>query len=372
MVSARFSLPALATLVALVALVALALPRTARADDTAQPAVAVARPVRFHHAPIGAADEGRALVLDAGLDDPHLASALILVHRGVDGVVHETPFQRAASGYRAVIPAARVRGALAYAVEVTTLDGTRVAAFASRDAMHPVQLLADRTEEREAALLARASGRRSVVSVSTELADFGSTDTARGSVRDAFWKIEGRYVYRPLRTVAELGIRGGVLRGAAPQTDEVSGALTEREVGLNYGAPGVRLRLHELWHLELEGMASISDEGFSTGGGTTLLVGDPYGSKLVVGAAFVGLSDASYFGSRFFSRVDLAAHERVTVSPVVEVTDMPHAERFGVRLLADVAVVLGGGFSANLSGGYQARRAASGGPALGAGAQLAF
>lgn len=332
-------------------------------------AVAHAAP-RFHHAPVGAAAEGQPLVIEAGLDDPHLAKGVTLVYRA-GGKVHEVPFRRATAGWSAVIPAEHATEGLAYAVEVTTVDDEQVAAFATRDAMHPVQLLPDERAEREEVLLRRVGGRRSVATVGSELADFGST----GGISDRYWRVEGRYTYRSLTTVSEFWIRGGVMRGTTPATSvdaEGDGRLVESERGLNYGAPGMRLRLHDLWHLELEGMASISDEGFSTGGGFDLLIGDPYGSKVVLGAAFIGLSETTYFGSSFTSRVDLAVHERITVSPVIEITDMPNAEQFGVRLLADVGVDFGGGFGANVVGGYQARVAAGGGPSIGGSASLAF
>lgn len=325
--------------------------------------------VRFHHAPVAAAQEGAELVIEAGLDDPHLARAVTLIYRTADGALHEVPFRRSEDGYRSAIPAEHVHGKLAYAVEVVTTGGEVAPVFASRADFHPVQLLPDAAAERQALLLARLGGRRSVATVSSEYASFGS----QGDVTDAFWRVEGRYTYRPLTTIAEFWIRGGVMRGTTPSTDEgAAGAPVESERGLNYGAPGVRFRLADAWHIELEGMASISDEGFSTGGGFDLLIGDPYGSKLVLGAAFIGLGEATYFGSTFSSRVDIAAHERVTLSPIIEITDMPNAEQFGVRLLADIGVDFGGGFSADLQGGYQARVAASGGPSIGGSASYAF
>lgn len=347
-------------------------PAAAPADAAATPSAAASTPpsprVRFHHAPVAAAQEGAELVIEAGLDDPHLARAVTLIYRSADGALHEVPFRRSEEGYRSAIPAEHVQGKLAYAVEVVTTDGQVTPVFASRTDMQPVQLLPDAAGERQALLLARLGGRRSVATVGSEYASFGSQD----DIVDAFWRVEGRYTYRPLTTVAEFWIRGGVMRGTTPATDEDAGDLVESERGLNYGAPGVRFRLADAWHIELEGMASISDEGFSTGGGFDLLIGDPYGSKLVLGAAFVGLGEATYFGSSFTSRVDIAAHERVTLSPIIEITDMPNAEQFGVRLLADIGVDFGGGFSADLQGGYQARVAASGGPSIGGSASLAF
>jgi hypothetical protein len=346
-------------------------PAPAPAKPAAKPeSVAAARAV-VHHAPISTAMASEDFVVDVLLDEPHLAKGITLVHRAEKAPPVETPFARSADGYRAVIPGSKVTGAFAYAIELELIDGRRVAVFASREDPHPVQILPDATDERERALLAKLGGRRSRASVSSEYADFGSTTTATGERSDRYWGVEGRYTYRPLRTVAEFGFRGGVVRGTSDGTvDPRTGE--QPAVGINYGASSVRFRLTDLWHIELEGLASISDEGFSTGGGSNVLIGDPYGSKLVLGASFVGLSEDTYFGSKFFSRVDLAAHERVTVSPIIEITDMPNADRFGVRLLAAVDVEIGGGFSAQLHGGYQARRAASGGPGIGGGVSLDF
>ena len=63
---------------------------------------------------------------------------------------------------------------------------------------------------------------------------------------------------------------------------------------------------------------------------------------------------------------------KITVAPSIEVTDMPHAGDFGVRLLADGGFVLGKGFTLWLRGGYQARISRSGGPAAGATLQFGF
>lgn len=340
-------------------------------EPTKRPAPANAVRAVVHHAPISTAQASDDLVVDVVLDEPHLAKGITLVYRIGKGPLVEAPFARATSGYRVVIDGAKVRDGLGYAIELELLDGRRVAVFASRDELHPVQVLADGMDEHERVLLSRLGGRRSSASASGEYVDFGSTTVGGRQRNDRYWGVEGRYTYRPLRTIAEFGFRGGVMRGTS--SGIVNAATGEQpEVGLNYGASNVRFRFADLWHMEIEGLASISDEGFSTGGGAKLLVGNPYGSKLVLGASFVGLSEETYFGSKFFSRVDLAAHERVTVSPIIEITDMPNADRYGVRLLAEVGVAIGGGFSAHVNGGYQARVAASGGPGIGGGVTLEF
>ena len=63
---------------------------------------------------------------------------------------------------------------------------------------------------------------------------------------------------------------------------------------------------------------------------------------------------------------------RLILGPIVEVTNMPHADRAGVRLLGEVRYELGAGFRLDLHGGYQARAFNGGGPTLGGGLAYAF
>ncbi len=103
------------------------------------------------------------------------------------------------------------------------------------------------------------------------------------------------------------------------------------------------------------------------GGGGALEIGDPYGAKLVL-----GFESVQTFGSRIYSRLDLVAGERLRFSPIIEVTDMPHANKFGVRLLGEIGYDLGDGFSVGVRGGYQARKSTSGGPSFGGTLAYAF
>src|SRR5262249_40519168 len=139
------------------------------------------------------------------------------------------------------------------------------------------------------------------------------------------------------------------------------------DVGLNYGAPRIRLRLTDWFHAEGELLISVTEVGFSSGAGGALLLGDPYGSKLVIGGEGVQV-----FGARGYTRLDIVAGSRLRVSPMIEVTNMPHADRAGVRLLGEVGIELGRGFHADLRAGYQARSFADGGPTIGGGLAYAF
>ncbi len=260
--------------------------------------------------------------------------------------------------YLAVIPAEDVLApGVAYAIEIERADGARLAAFASREALHPVLVQDDPMDVRERAAWKRLGERRSTVSTSADFVRFGTSDE--------FWRVDAGYTYRPLRTVAEFGIKIGVVRGTSLEGGQPA------SVGLNYGEPWVRFRLADAWHLELAALASITEVGFSVGGGGALIVGDPYGTRLTLGGETIGFGD-TYFGSRFYSRLDLLVREGITVAPVIEVTDMPHADSYGVRLYGDASFALPRGFGLGVRAGYQARLSTSGGVGVGATASYSF
>ncbi len=375
----------LPTAAAALALAAALAPRAARADD-AQPLPAAAaatspaaptETARLHHAPPATAEVHERLELQARIEHPELLRRAMLVFRVGSGALREVPFERAVVGpWIASVPGELVTPqGLAYTIELEGADGARSSAFASRAEPHRVQVADDAMDTRERALDARLGGRRSVVSTSTDFVSFGTTTgspvTRSGGpaeqavVSDRYYRIEAGYTYRLHRTVEQFGIRGGIVRGQSP----VPGVTTASDagVGLNYGAPTVRLRLADAWHLEGELLTSITEVGFSVGTGATLLVGDPYGSSLSLGFETIHV-----FGTRVFTRLDLAVRPGWTVSPVVEVTDMPHADKFGLRLFAETRHDLGAGFSAALRGGYQARASTDGGPAAGLSVAYAF
>lgn len=333
---------------------------------------------RVLHAPPSTHAACADLAVSAALDHPEQVKTAWLVYtRG--GEAREVPFRRATSGpYLATVPGAEVCESFAYAIEIELLDGARVAAFAHRGAPHEVALARPREAEREAALLERLSGRRSVLSASLEYADFGSTSTrttqpATGAtapatpttISDRYHRIEAGYTYRMLGAVAEFGIRGGVVRG----TSVVPGETDRRkfDVGLNYGAPRVLLRATDWLHVEATMLTSVTEVGFSVGGGGALLLGDPWGSKFTL-----GLESIQVFGTRAYSRLDLPIARGVYVAPIVEVTDMPHADRTGVRLLLEGRAALRDGYGVSALVGYQARDASSGGVAGGVAMSYAF
>jgi len=231
------------------------------------------------------------------------------------------------------------------------------------------------------ALLERLDGRRSVFAASGDYVDFGRSPADRfnpdgtlthTNVHDNFFRVEGSFTYRPLRVVSEFSLRIGVVRGNSPvplDDSQAPGKIgTDRfKVGLNYGAPTVRFRLADMWHLEAEFLTSVTETGFSVGTGSALLIGDPYGTKLTL-----GFESIQVFGTRFWSRMDVAAGNRFTIAPLIEVTNMPHANDYGVRLIGEVTADLGAGFHTSVRGGYQARRSTEGGPSAGATVAYSF
>lgn len=324
-----------------------------------------------HHAPVSAADESQPLEIDATVERPDQAKRVLLVYAGASGV-REIPFERTpdkgADAFAAQIPAADVRAPrLAYAIEVEDASGARRDVFASRAAMHDVEVLEDEGDLRERAQLERLDQRRSELTASTEYAYFGTEVGSVGgtptSVRDEYWRVDGSYTYRILRTVESIGIRGGVVRGSSL----VPGAQTAKDldVGLNYGAPTIRFRATDWLHFDLEFLTSITEVGFSVGGGGDVVLGSPYATHVTLGVEGVQI-----FGVRGWARLDIPAGRRFVVAPTVEVTNMPHATDAGVRLLLDADILLGRGFSIGLRGGYMARTFADGG--FGGGVQAGY
>lgn len=335
---------------------------------------------RLHHAPVSVAAAHEPLEIPAEIDHPQLVRRAVLLYRvGAEPDLREIELARASAGpYVAIVPAEHVRWpSLEYAVELELTSGQRVAVFASRAAPHRVQVPEDLADVRERVLYERLGGRRSVFAASAEYVSFGSSRTVDAvsgqptTVDDRYYRVEGSYTYRPMRLVMEFGVRGGSLRGKAPvPVRELAPGQSRDEqfdVGLDYGAPRVRFRASDVVHLDCELVVGFTEVGFSWGGGGALLIGDPYGERLTLG--FESLQD---FGARMYSRVDLRAAEGLRVAPIIEVTNMPSAEKYGVRLLGEISLELGSGFGVAVRGGYQARVSTSGGPSGGALVSYAF
>jgi hypothetical protein len=342
---------------------------------TAATTAAIAQP-RLHHAAIGVAKAHEALSIEASIDFPNLVKKASLVYRPSGKEQRIVPFLRGATGdlYLAVIPAEDVEPpGLAYAIEIEQTDGATVPVFASAAQMHDVAVSEDVMDTGERALLEHLGGKRSVFSSSFDYVLFGNTTSSTvgaggqsADVRDYYFRTEGAYTYRPLRTVVEFSLRAGVVRGTSPVPGLTDPNDPRTKVGLNYASPTVLFRLGDGFHLETEALISVTEIGFSAGGGAALHIGDPYGSKLVL-----GFETIKTFGSRGYARLDIA-RTRFRVSPIVEVTDMPHADRAGVRLLTELAFKFDQGFDLAVRAGYQARDFKTGGPGVGVSLGYAF
>jgi len=355
--------------------VGLTLSAAARADDAVPREAATAASSRgdVRHAPISVARPGSAILVHASVEHPDLVRRALLVYRAADGHLGEAPFERAPNGpYVAVIPKEHVVPPYVdYAIELEDESGARREVFASRSAMHRIEVTEERMDVAEEALLSRIGGRRSVIAVEGDYVSFGESQATVGSsgrsevVADRYYRGEARYTYRLLRTVSEFGIRIGLVRGQSPVPNAANAGAFD--VGLNYGAPTAQFALSALFHLDAELLASLTEQGFSGGGGGALHIGDVFGSELVL-----GFESIDVFGNRVYTRLDVAAAPRVILSATVEGTDMPHASRFGLRLLGEIGVDLGAGFRIAGRGGYQARDSASGGPSIGLVGSYAF
>jgi hypothetical protein len=319
--------------------------------------------VAIHHAPVPVAKPHEALDIAAEVDSPHLIKKITLVYRH-GAATSEVAFLRGnGDGYVARIPGEHINPpGLAYSIEIETVDGKTVNAFATRNDPYQVQVPDDLDDERERALDERVGGRRSVVAGSFDYVYYGRSrsDTDGSDVRDQYWRAEAAYLYRPLRHIFQFGFRIGMVRGQSPE-----GGVDGTKVGLNYGSPTAMLRLHDIFHIEAFLYTSVNQEGFSPGIGGAMHIGDPLGSKLVFAAETI-----KTFGNRGWIRLDIA-RRWFRVSPVVEVGNIPSA-RTGVRLYTELAFDLGQGVHLAVRGGYQARDFNSGGPGAGLSFGYAF
>jgi hypothetical protein len=276
-----------------------------------------------------------------------------------------------------VIPKEHTTGALvSYAIEVDSVGGGRAPLFASRERMQDVTLLKDEADVAETEFLRSIEGRRSVVSAQGEIVRFGSTTATVGDgaangprrteeVADQYYRFEGAYTYRLGKVVSEFGIRFGIVRGRSIVPGEVDPG--KFDVGLNYGSPRVRLRATDFLHFDAEFLTSITEVGYSVGGGGAVLLGDPYAMHV----AF-GVEGIQVFGVRGYTKVRLPLGTRVALTPSVEISNMPHADKAGVRLLGDLDVRITRGLAVGARLGYQARVFDTGGPTAGLGASYAF
>ncbi len=351
----------------------------ADAEPPAQARVAAEpRPFVFH-APVSIAPAHRAVLLYANVEHAHLVKRALVVYRTTaNPTLREVVFERADPGpFVATIPAEDVRpGHVEYTVELETTTGDRWSIFAARSRLHSVLVPDDLTDLRERASAERLGGRRSVTFARGEYVSFGSSSAvvtttggtvlrAQHEIRDRYWRIEGGYAHRPLRDVTEFGVRLGVLRGESPVPDVED--EEQFKVGLNYASPWVTLRAANFFHLRGDFLTSVTEVGFSLGGGAAIIAGDPLGSRLTV-----GFESIRVFGTRFFSRMDVQLGDTVTIAPVVEVTNMPHADRYGVRLLSELQLTTRGGFGIAGQFGYQARDSTRGGAGGGVTVSYAF
>jgi hypothetical protein len=352
-------------------------PGTSSSDATAKRQQRPPPRVRVFHPPVSVHSAHQPLELVAQIENPHLVRRAYVKYTTSDGE-HRVDLHRSARGdFAAIVPAEHVVvPGLKYWIELERGDGAIESVFGSPELPQPVIVPADRMDLRERTLLERLDERRSVFSLSGEYVDFGMTDVqgpSGGAVRDRYYRIEGGYAFRPLRAVTEFGLRAGIVRGqsAVPLGEDQVAPGTAPEdrldVGLNYGAPYLRVRAHDFVHFDGEFLTSVTEVGFSVGIGGAILLGDPYATHLAI-----GFESIQVFGTRFFSRMQIVAAERVSLAPIIEVTDMPHSNKFGVRLLAELGVNVGHGFELAARGGYQAREHAGGGPSGGLETRYAF
>lgn len=353
--------------------------RTEPVEDTTGARTPAAAP-QLLHTPMSTAHQHEPLALIADYAHPEdLRQAVLWYRTAGQQPFREVPFRRSARSYRAVVPGSDVREGLAYFIELELASGERVPAFASRAAPFPVQVQLLEDDADELAAARRLNDRRSVTTLRGEWVTFGESEPSEAAAplpeavetpaapvsrADDYYRLEASYAYRPLRVVNEFGVRLGLVRGSSPRD---ASDLGSPDVGLNYAAPWLRLRLDDVAFATAHVVTGVTEVDFSLGAGLELTFGDPYGASLDLGFEHI-----EGFGSRLFTRLNIVASEQVRLSPMIEATDMPNARDYGVRLLGELGCKVTPVLELTLRSGYQARSAVSGGVSLGAGASLGF
>ena len=333
-----------------------------------------------HHAPILVAEEETELTLSIDVEG-EIESAHLVYRREGESLSHRSFVDESASRWTATLPPEIVTSpGLSYTIEILErVDGVerRRAVFASRRHLHQVQVAEPMSDIVERRLLERVEGRRHELTASGEWVDFGAAEIVtqtpgtgvarRSSADDHYWRVEARYDCRFLLALYSLGLRVGVLRGTSPIQERDPTADDPDEVGLNYAVPELRLRFHDVFHMDAGVIIGVNDEGFAFGGTGAMHIGDLDGPRLTL-----GFEGGQQLGVTARTQVHLPFVDWLELASSIELTNLPAGDRFGLRMVGDVVIRPGAGVSIRGRGGYQTRFSHGGGPTIGGGLGLAF
>lgn len=326
------------------------------------------RGFRVLHVPLHEATTGT-IDLDFTIEAPERAGTIVVHWRTpADGGVHDAEVRATPDGYQARLGAVSPPSFDYWVVRVTPAGEEPV--FASEVAPQIVLVRDGERVEHEEHGLASVGGHRSAIDASFEWVDFGHRQIGVSTgLPDEYWHASAGYAYSFFDVVETIRFEFDSFRGAEGDLARArAGAMVGgHQVGLDYGRAEIVWYLLPLLRLRTAGIFGFSQRGFEGGAAGDLVIGDPRGVQVDLGATGI-----TGLGLTIRARLGFLALPIVPLGASIEVTNFPAGEDFGVRLLLDAGIVLYPGALLRVRGGYQSRTAVSGGASLGGEVVFAF
>ncbi len=370
-------------------LAALCAPLAAVAQDAAQPA-------SVRHLPPAEVAAGEPLVLTADVSNGFRLARLEARWRPAGGAWRTTAFGKTADGHWA----ARIEGddvrppRIEYFVTAQEEAHPAVDWFASAARPHPVLVLPSDEEIVHRDRLLRYRGLTSRARMFGEYASFGpyGRDASGRAYQDRYHQLEVDYLFRTLSKISYIRLGYVNLRGDVPPPAafgrEPLGAVVEaqRPSGMDYGFAEVALDGTDLVGFTGKLILGADEAGFASGVGGAIRIGPDTSAHLEIGGQTI-----QRVGGDAFVRLAWDTVPRWPMALGLHVTNIPAAtlkpggsptmsmqERtdagapVGLRIVYDVGFEVTQQVTIFVRGGYQARVATSGGPAVGGGMTVAW
>jgi hypothetical protein len=363
------------------AALALAAPSSlARAASADQPAL-------VRHVPPAQVTAGEPLRVEAQVERGWKLDALVLHWRRSGGPWNEAAFGKTgAVRWAAIVAGPDVAPpAIEYFITSREHGGPAVERFATAASPHPVLVSPPDDDLDRQERLFRYRGHRSRARAVGEWVSFGShgRDAAGASYRDAYYRAEAAYLYRILGFFESIELGMVHFRGDVPPPGAFrAGSSSEpsRATGMDYGYAEIALALTEVVGVKGRLLLGADDQGFATGAGASLRLGEVTRAHLELGAETiqrVGSDGFVRFAWDTVPRWPMALSLHVTNQPAATKPAAPPApfetQRLdegaptGVRAVWEVGYELTRAITLSVRAGYQARVSTAGGPTLGAG-----
>lgn len=331
---------------------------------------------RVQHVPLHETRRGRTELVFRIRHAERVAEVVLYV-RAVDaasvrGQAVRRVARRAEAGYVVSMPAELVRPpAVEYWVTAREASGAERPVFASSERAQRVEVFLDESQRREVDDLARRGGHRSSAFAGAEWVDFGDRPLLPDgeATPDRYYRAEAGYAYHFMSFVDDIRLAVVHVRGAASQVESSDdGPRVKRfDPGIDFGRASVGIRLATGVRLRGALLLGASQDGFESGAGAEVVLGDPEGNHLRAGAerlSTLGLIAGMHMG--------FMATDAVPMGAGIEVTDFPVGDGHGVRLLYDVGYRFAPASELMLRAGFQGRSSLTGGPSIGLRTRFAF